>query len=196
MYDGANEWELWYTALQCACQIKWTRATEKNLTEFSVQFPHMLDFCHFELPSIWTHFFCLRNSLLLSLGGKRDLSEQPPTRKVISWPPLIQAQVHGLACIHHMWLPRLWVKVGWQWLGCQELQIFRALEAAVWGAISNISTVGSPGWASTETRLGVMCLLTLPRIWSSSSPGNAMVTECPFTNSLSARIGQCCCCCL
>ena len=179
-----------YDILHCnvLVKLKWTRATVKNLTEFSVQFPHMLDF--------WTHFVCLRNSLLLSLGGKRDLSEQPPTRKVISWPPLIQAQVHGLACIHRMWFPRLWVKVGWQWLGCQELQILRALEAAVWEAMSNTSTVGSAGWASTKTRLGVMCLLTLPRIWSASSPGSAMVTQCPFTNSLSACIGQCCCCCL
>lgn len=196
MYDGTNEWELWYTLLQCACQIKWTRATEQNLGESSVQFPHMLDFCHFELPSIWTYFLCLRNSLLLSLGGNRDLSEQPPTREVISWPSLIQAQVHGLSCIHHMWLPRLRVKVGWQWLGCQELQILRALEAAVWVATSNISTAGSAGWASTETRLGVKCLLTLPGIWSSRSPGSPMVTQCPLTNSLSACIGQCCCCCL
>ena len=35
-----------YDILHCnvLVKLKWTRATVKNLTEFSVQFPHMLDF--------------------------------------------------------------------------------------------------------------------------------------------------------
>lgn len=78
---GGGHINKWYTALQCACQIKWTHAAERDLKELSVLL-HLLDIAISDHSPSDTASQCEDSGLIESQWEQRPI-EQVPVRDMI-----------------------------------------------------------------------------------------------------------------